>query len=432
MHLVFENLVKNLVHLWTGTFKKMDHHDQPYVLRPTVWNAIGAASAASGSTIPSSFRSRPQNVAEEKYAMTAETWVFWFSYLGPILLEGQFLNNKLVELINLCIQFDIPQNDIHCIREGFQTWVVNYESLYYQNTPNWLPTCPTTVHTLLHIADGIEQMGPMWVYWAFPMEQYCLKLSRAITSRRFPWSNLSNRVTATAQLTEIGQRYGCLQEISFKKRLQDDNYDKEYVLVWPRKEQPKLGPGLVTKLISALSTRYSKKAKGIPMKTMRSLCSMKNVVSWGWLRRLGCGDLMHAADTTTSTAPDRRDATFICYQALADRNIQLRDKRSEFDLKMYFGQLKGIYMVQVPPSKDLGLKTLDTVVFAEVAMCKDVTAHSSLNIHYYRKLGGTEIVDIMTIQCLVGQILWKGRWAIINRSGTLAQALVADDLSDYE
>lgn len=41
-------------------------------------------------------------------------------------------------------------------------------SIYYQHDPNRLSACPVTVHALLHIADSIEEMGPIWTYWAFP------------------------------------------------------------------------------------------------------------------------------------------------------------------------------------------------------------------------------------------------------------------------
>ncbi|KAI4518977.1 hypothetical protein K525DRAFT_171142, partial [Schizophyllum commune Loenen D] len=66
---------------------------------------------------------------------------------------------------------------------------------------------------LLHIADSIEAMGPVWTYWAFPMERYCGKLQRMMRSRRFPWSNLDAQVLANAQLDHIKLRYNIDQEL---------------------------------------------------------------------------------------------------------------------------------------------------------------------------------------------------------------------------
>ena len=90
MHLIFENLLKNLVLLWTGNFKDLDEATGDYVLYPQVWEAIGQATAASGSTIPSAYGARPQNVAQDKSQINADSWSFWALYLGPVLLRGWF------------------------------------------------------------------------------------------------------------------------------------------------------------------------------------------------------------------------------------------------------------------------------------------------------------------------------------------------------
>jgi hypothetical protein len=75
--------------------------------------------------------------------------------------------------------------------------------MYYQYSPHRLSTCTVTIHALLHIADSIEAAGPMWAYWAFPMERYCGSLTPAIRSRRFPFPSIDRYVTEVAQLTQI-------------------------------------------------------------------------------------------------------------------------------------------------------------------------------------------------------------------------------------
>ena len=45
MHLLFENLIPNLMLLWSGNFKGLDK-DQPFVFSKTDWEGIGAATAA--------------------------------------------------------------------------------------------------------------------------------------------------------------------------------------------------------------------------------------------------------------------------------------------------------------------------------------------------------------------------------------------------
>jgi thiol-disulfide isomerase/thioredoxin len=138
MHLIFENLIKNLVLLWTCKFKDVDAGSGSYELSPEVWEAIGEATAASGATIPSAYGARPQNVAQDKSACTADSWSFWALYLGPVLLRNRFRRDKyydhfieLIKLINLCLQFEISHEDIETIRAGFITWVEGYEKYVY-------------------------------------------------------------------------------------------------------------------------------------------------------------------------------------------------------------------------------------------------------------------------------------------------------------
>ncbi|KAF9003707.1 hypothetical protein BDZ89DRAFT_901513, partial [Hymenopellis radicata] len=60
---------------------------------------------------------------------------------------------------------------------------------------------------ILHIADMIEIVGPMWAYWAFPTERYCGRLQPAIKSRHYPFASIDNYVTLSAQLSQIKVTY---------------------------------------------------------------------------------------------------------------------------------------------------------------------------------------------------------------------------------
>jgi hypothetical protein len=134
MHLIWENCIDNLILLWTGKFKGLNEGCEQYELDSSVWDAIGAASATSGSTIPSAFGARPPNFMTQKSACSAETWSFWTLFLGPILLRKRFRKRKyydhfigFVKLINICLQFEISDDEIDVIRAGFIKWVMEYE-----------------------------------------------------------------------------------------------------------------------------------------------------------------------------------------------------------------------------------------------------------------------------------------------------------------
>ena len=130
---------KNLILLWTGEFKGLDEGSEEYQLSEAIWEAIGDLTAKSGSTIPSAYGSRVPNIATDRSNCNAEMWSFWTLYIGPILLRRRFRNIKyfkhfvkLVRLLNLCLQFEISDDEIEEIRKGFIEWVEEYEK--YENS----------------------------------------------------------------------------------------------------------------------------------------------------------------------------------------------------------------------------------------------------------------------------------------------------------
>jgi hypothetical protein len=134
MHLVFENLIPNLTLLWSGNFKGLDT-DQPFVFTKTVWEAIGTATAASRSTMPSCYGAVVPNIATDRSTFSAEAWSQWALFVGPVVLNGRFSDKRyynhfcnLVKLISLCLKFEISQEDLSWIRHGFIDWVKKYEA----------------------------------------------------------------------------------------------------------------------------------------------------------------------------------------------------------------------------------------------------------------------------------------------------------------
>ena len=134
MHLIWENLIPNLILLWTGEYKGLDEGTEEYKLAPKVWEAICAAGATSGSTIPSVFGAHTPNLASNKSACSAEVWSFWTLYLGPVLLRQRFRQTRyynhflrLVKLLHMCLQFEITKDEVQIVREGFIKWVSDYE-----------------------------------------------------------------------------------------------------------------------------------------------------------------------------------------------------------------------------------------------------------------------------------------------------------------
>jgi len=138
MHLIWENIIKNLILLWTGDFKGLDEGSGCYQINTTVWAAIGLVTALSGSTIPSCYGTCPPNFIENRSSTMADTWSFWTLYLGPVLLQQKFKDKKyydyfikLVNMLHRCLQFTLTMADILDLRQGLIDWVKVFKELVY-------------------------------------------------------------------------------------------------------------------------------------------------------------------------------------------------------------------------------------------------------------------------------------------------------------
>ena len=70
MHLIWENLISNLIEFWTGVFKDLDHQNKDYVIEPCIWKEVGAATVACGAMIPAAFGVVVPNIAKNQSQMS--------------------------------------------------------------------------------------------------------------------------------------------------------------------------------------------------------------------------------------------------------------------------------------------------------------------------------------------------------------------------
>lgn len=133
MHLIWTNLMPNLILLWTDTFKDLTH-DDGYVLGEAAWQFIGEMTAEAGKTIPASFGPRLPNIAQDRGYFTAEMCCIWTIFYAPVLLKGRFKKPQfyehfmaLVTLLKLCLEFELSGDQVDELEEGFNQWVLTYE-----------------------------------------------------------------------------------------------------------------------------------------------------------------------------------------------------------------------------------------------------------------------------------------------------------------
>lgn len=100
--------------------------------------------------------------------------------------------------------------------------------------------------------------------------------------------------------------------------------------------------------------------------------------------------------------------------------------------RTFYGQLQHIYVVRCPPIPGTSHARVTSMVFAVIRTCKIEESHPALDIHYYSQESTLDVLDITTIQALVGRVHDRGRWAIIDRSGSLSRAIYDPDDDDED
>ncbi|THU87004.1 hypothetical protein K435DRAFT_822023 [Dendrothele bispora CBS 962.96] len=438
MHLFFENVLQVLVNLWTASFKNLDQGTGSYELNPGVWDAIGAATAACGNTIPSSFGQRPVNIATDagRKASTADSWSFWLLYLGPVVLHNRFTKQvyynhfiKFASLVMLCLEFEINRSQIDVIRRGFAEWVEEFERLYYQYNPDRLSACPLTIHALLHVADSIEWCGPAWAYWSFPTERYCNRIQPAIKSRRYPWACIDIYITDYAVLSIIKMNYDLGETLRMqgqlgsvgRKRFSHPSY-QDCILLSPCRPYSSITQFHHDKIVVHFSTRFKTDVASI-----RQYYKRDQVEQWAKVRFTDDGDDIKAA-TIDGDSEDKRDATYLRYDMLVDLNTLHPNREENLEKQQFFGQLQNIFVVRFPPAPELEQQFEETYILAGIQKCHNVKYKNGMRMPYYKNMGGYEVVDMSCVQCVVGRIkATQNHWAIIDRSGALQHSYYVRD-----
>jgi hypothetical protein len=133
-HLFCENVIPNLVSLWTGKYKGLDTGSEDYEIHPEIWEQIGLETKKSVAEIPAAFVRVLGNIAEDRLTFTAESWGFWFMYVAPIVLHGRFKKDKyynhmraLSNIMKTTLKFEITAKEIDNLEEEIIDWVKKYE-----------------------------------------------------------------------------------------------------------------------------------------------------------------------------------------------------------------------------------------------------------------------------------------------------------------
>ena len=134
MHLFLENVIPTLLKLWMGKYKGIDVGEEDYEIADDIWEEIGRETVNAVKDIPVAFVRHLPNIATEHGNFTAEAWGFWFMHIAPFVLQNRFMDQKyyrhlcdLVDIMKICLQFKITEDEIDVLEEMIHDWVHLYE-----------------------------------------------------------------------------------------------------------------------------------------------------------------------------------------------------------------------------------------------------------------------------------------------------------------
>ena len=168
-----------------------------FVLPANEWATIGEEMENSRSTVPGAFGRPPRNIDRLFNSFKAAEWSsFLLLYSLPVFegrLPGRYLDNwkdliriwalvckrsitkeELATVQLLCERYDacIPSflhiypNNCH------NSYVKDYERLYFRGRRDRLKILKSNLHSLLHLADSLADLGPGYVWWCFSGERF--------------------------------------------------------------------------------------------------------------------------------------------------------------------------------------------------------------------------------------------------------------------
>jgi hypothetical protein len=103
---------------------------------------------------------------------------------------------------------------------------------------------------------------------------------------------------------------------------------------------------------------------------------------------------------------------------LVDKFAHQRRRTSEFELRDFYGQLLRLLIINIPESQNDRVHP-QTLVYALIKSVKLIDSTAD-GIKYYENFGSMEFVDLNQVKCVVGRIMDRGRWAIVDRSTSFA------------
>ncbi|KAG9097599.1 hypothetical protein FS749_005930 [Ceratobasidium sp. UAMH 11750] len=419
-----------------------------YLISRTDWVAIGRETEASTNLLPSAFIHPLPDIQSSTHLYCGESWSLWLIYIGPIVLRGRLSQKyydhylELVAILKCLLQFYNSMCRIEQLREEIAGYVERFEEYYYQYSYDCLCVCKLTLHTLLHVADDVLLCGPVWVYWSFSTERYCHEVVACAKSKVVPYSAINKFLLQMVQLATISARFPEIWTALLfgKGDAPVDTSRMEFVypeypdaiLRLPRLRGFFLQPNVRHRLAAYFRTNDPRRTFHQWLDFIPERCEQ-----WGKLCIKG-GDCIRSASASNPLSPyGRRDTSFVRFTYDKDINTRHRLLPAKMVPAIGYGHLDFILAISLPPDPDFGVEQSQLHILAHLTEAKDAEGDASTELVSYTKLGPSFILDITTLDHVVGRAETRGKktggeWVIVDRSSSLCPTVFYQPEEEFE
>ncbi|QRW03146.1 Transposase family tnp2 [Ceratobasidium sp. AG-Ba] len=437
MHLIFENLIPNMVKHWKGTFKWITQGDEPYIIARDAWKTIGERTAAATKTIPAQFVGTIPDIDKDFGLYKAEAHSFWFTHLAPVLLNGVLPNEYYVhflamrEIIIWCLELEITLEQVDALEEKIRDWVQGYERLYYRYEHDRLPACALTIHALFHIPYYIRRTGPLSATWSFVMERFCGYLLRpALMNRVRPYEFLDNFIRRRAQMQIVAHVHDMPSLIRPNTRLtlQDGEListkeviyaaNRDYVLGQPINRRYHPSDELKRRFTRYFGLAEEQGRRGLTYREIHDKIDWDTLVRHGRFRMASMGDRVRAARLVQNSSI-ARDNSFVRYEVLPDQNYRRARADDVPHRVIQYGRVQDIFYVEYKQNRPIEKRKPYLLALVQECNTNGLDATLPENpLVTYNRLETAHIINLGAVHAAVGRIKVGGRntWAIVDRS----------------
>ncbi|KAI0628285.1 hypothetical protein C8Q77DRAFT_1068240 [Trametes polyzona] len=381
-----------------GRFRPELDAGRSYVISEAVWMCIAQETT---------------DAARDQFS--AEHWSFWFIYVAPIVLHDRFMDDKyythmcdLADIMKVTLQYEVTRTELEDLRLKIISWVRRYEEYYYGYEAERLSACLLVVHGLLHVVDDVLNVGPAWATWTFYMERYCGTLKFALRSRQKPWSNLDKRVTNLAHAAHLSAKFDLRDELLPPRR----TYLRAPCL---HKYEPSLEirRRIAHYLVGLVGGKRTVIVNALP----------RYIPAWGKLRIGGGGDVIRSMiGSRERLGTYERDCSYVRYEVL-EHNRQGEEVRG-----VHYGHLQAVLECALPPLDPMWKGYAgSTLLLAYIKPCKTDGRDATESLVFYKDYSAPIVVDIRSVQAVVGRVKTRGSWGIVDRSGVYARTVFTNE-----